>query len=256
MGWSALGVVSSLLVIGAPIPAGGVESTSSIAPISSVNSGAAFTIEALDQGNVVELAGPDRASTRATATQKILAENDIGRTILTNPHDKSEAIAGLEFFEGSTASTPAMWAATDEFVDLSWSPLDGALFYQVFRDDKLIISTSDTTFRDIETPAGSAVNYRIETVFTSPDSGGGIWGLVVETPLGESEEPLASQAAAMVTASSSYKSATIQHQTFIPQSRIDAPKVGCTYKGSAYAYGGDGRSYGPSRYPYRTRVQA
>lgn len=44
-------------------------------------------------------------------------------------------------------------------------------------------------------------------------------------------------------------------KTFIPQSRIDAPRVGCSY-GSGYAFGGDGRSYSASSSKVRTTITA
>jgi len=48
---------------------------------------------------------------------------------------------------------------------------------------------------------------------------------------------------------------TVSWITFIPQSRIDAPPVGCDY-GRGYAFGGNGRGYDWKSSSYKTAVHA
>lgn len=49
--------------------------------------------------------------------------------------------------------------------------------------------------------------------------------------------------------------AWVEVKTFIPQNRIDAPRVGCSY-GNGYAFGGDNRSYSASSSKARTKLVA
>lgn len=51
------------------------------------------------------------------------------------------------------------------------------------------------------------------------------------------------------------KTTTVSWVTFIPQRRVDAPRVGCDY-GKGFAFGGDGHGYDWTSSSYRTAVHA
>jgi len=234
---AALAASLSVLMVAGPSVAQPVSpgSTSGDAPV--------FTVSAFAKGGVVKLAS-DAARAGGSPTDLTLLESKQGDV----------ALADLSLFQGSTVDAPAMWAATPEYVDLSWGAIAGVSKYWVFKDGAEFATTSELAIRDKNVKPGQHVSYRIVAAPDAEDADGRTWGVTAVIPSNSGEglaKDLSSQAAALAA----YTTATIQHQTFIPQSIIDAPPLGCTYN-YPNRFGGDNRGYVASGYPYRTRVQA
>jgi hypothetical protein len=179
-----------------------------------------------------------------------------GLTLLSDESTGQSAIADVSMFSGGLAAqAPAMWAASAGFIDISWASIPKTLRYVVYREGEQVASTAATSFRDTDVSAGQVVHYRI--VANGPQDTGRTWGLVAIVPSAESTQRAAmtSELSSMAAAAAAYTSATVQYQTFIPQAKIDAPPIGCTYN-DPYDYGGDNRGYLASGFPYRTRLQA
>lgn len=183
-------------------------------------------------------------------------EDSLGLTVLENASTGEYALTDVSLLESESEDEPAMWAASADFVDISWSPLPGISEYLVFKEDILQAQVTETSYRDVEVSPGQEIFYRIEAVLPTPESEGRTWGLMAAVPdaspsdAPEMQEALDEQVSIMATRSL----ATVQHQTFIPQSRLSAPRVGCSY-GSSYKFGGDNRGFQASG-SSRTRVQA
>lgn len=188
---------------------------------------------------------PEQRSLKVDSTDASL------RLLLSDRTTGEDAIVDTSLAD---AVEPAMWAATPEYVDLSWTALDTASEYAISKNGQEPVIVSEISYRDTHVIPGETINYRIEALHDSPESEGGIWGLVAQVPNG-TDETLARDLNAQLQAMASYTYATVQHQTFIPQARIDAPSVGCTY-GSGYEFNGSARGYGASLSPYKTSLQA
>jgi hypothetical protein len=196
-----------------------------------------------------------RASSKARVLDSGGEFSTLGRTLLTDDASGQSAIADVSLFSGLSGAAPAMWAASSGFVDISWAAIDRVSRYVVFRDEVLIADSKFTSYRDIDVKPGQIIHYRI--VASAPDGSGRTWGMVAVVPASAPSQRLAleSEFAAQAATSALYSSAVIQYQTFIPQPKIDAPLLGCTYN-DPYDYGGDNRGYLPSGYPFKTRLQA
>jgi hypothetical protein len=202
-----------------------------------------FTVSAFSGGTLEEVAS-DAAKASGYETDLTLLEAKSGEV----------ALADLSLLQGATLDAPAMWAATPDYVDLSWGAIAGVSKYWVFKDGAELVTTSDLAIRDTNVKPGQHVSYRIVAAPDVEGADGRTWGVVAVVPANSGKElveDLSSQVAALAT----YTTATIQHQTFIPMAKLDAPPAGCTYN-YPNQFGGDNRGYLASGFPYRTRLQA
>jgi len=154
-------------------------------------------------------------------------------------------------------------AANTSFVDLSWDGYSEAARYGVSRDGKIIASlpVGVSNFRDTSVVGGRTYRYNIVPLLaTGADPKARMWSMNVRVPgapaAGEDlSHSLQLQAASEARARSAAATTTVSWETFIPQSRIDAPPVGCDY-GDGYEFGGDGHGYDWRSSSYRTAVHA
>ncbi|MFF8942282.1 hypothetical protein ACF1A5_08375 [Streptomyces sp. NPDC014864] len=137
----------------------------------------------------------------------------------------------------------AAWAASSEFVDLSWPDL-GAETYTVIRDGKVIARTSGHSLRDTAIAPGSEPSYQI-----SGDAKGlgHTWGLNVTVPTSDTSTALAQTAQKVEAKAKKYTKTVVTWRSFIRQRWVTVPSyiskvAGCKY-GSAYKYKGDGRGF-------------
>lgn len=242
----AVGVV----LCGALVPAAASGSSPAL------DSQAEFTLNRLVGGELgVVTVDADGRSVAAADAVDALRSGGIG--LATAPNGEGAIIDATLLTSEMAGRHPAMVAVSADFVDLSWSELGNIDEFRILRDEVLLAVTSDTSFRDADVVPGRTYTYRIESVLPAVEAEGKIWGVVAEVPtsIQGDAEGLKGDFAAFSARAASYAGATIQHQTFIPQAKISAPPIGCTYN-SPYQYGGDDRGYIASGYPYRTKVQA
>lgn len=142
-------------------------------------------------------------------------------------------------------------------MDVSWAEVPGAKEYVVLKDDKPLLHTSELSIRDSTVQPGDRPRYRILSSGAA-EKDSRTWGLAITVPTATTRElaGLETDAAYEAQALSSINTTLVQHQTFIPQAKIDAPDAACTYVGSRYKYGGDNRGYLASGFPYRTKLSA
>ncbi|SNU00565.1 Protein of unknown function [Ruaniaceae bacterium KH17] len=209
-----------------------------------------FTISGYLDGNLTE---PADARERVSSG----SDESYGVHLLEAQDGRTYALADVSLTESEYGQAPAMWAASSEFVDLSWTALPGVREYSIYREDRLIETVATTSYRDTSFRADdSPIDYRVEAVLPSADVEGRIWGFLVSVPSASSTdsasmlEDLAEYRGTLAT----YTSTGVQHQTFIPQAKIAAPGIGCEY-GKGYKFGGDNRSFQPGG-KSRTRVTA
>ncbi|HEV7741485.1 MAG TPA: hypothetical protein VGO65_03625 [Pseudolysinimonas sp.] len=215
----------------------------------------AFAVAASGPGAAVFTIEDYSPATQRSAIDSVARTDESGLTLLTDAASGQSAIADVSLFNGLAAKAPAMWAATSRYVDLSWATVPGTLRYVVFREGVQVASTMQTSYRDTDVSAGQVVHYRI--VAAGPNDTGKTWGLVAIVPSAApgDRSAMTSQLATEAATLASYTTAAVQYQSFIPQAKIDAPPVGCTYN-DPYDYGGDNRGFLASGAPYRTRLQA
>lgn len=148
-------------------------------------------------------------------------------------------------------------AATSDWVDISWTSVPGATGYIVLKDDQPFAKTAELSMRDVAASPGDKPRYMVFS--TGPfESEARTWGLTITVPMASARELEALESDAVIQAQSlaAINTTLVQHQTFIPQAKIDAPPASCTYVGSSYKYGGDNRGYIASGFPYRTKLSA
>ena len=147
----------------------------------------------------------------------------------------------------------AISAATSDYVDLSWAPMDGASTYAIVRDEELVATTSATSFRYEDVVPGDSLQFRITAMTVEEaDVFTPTYGLEVDVPEPRSNQRTAAESQSEATAAAAvyYDVSELNWYTFIPEARVDAPPVGvpgvgCEYK-SGYQFGGDGRDFANS----------
>ncbi|NLU81152.1 DUF3238 domain-containing protein [Micromonospora sp. HNM0581] len=152
--------------------------------------------------------------------------------------------------------------ATPSAVDLSWDAYAPSARYEISRDGKVVatLASGVSTYRDTKVSGGSKYRYNIVPLLAGEVShpSAKMWSMSVGVPSPPAKQQstahsLQRQGLAHARAAAPGASTSLWWDTFIPQSRIDAPPVGCEY-GSGYAFGGDGRTYSPLPQTFRTRV--
>lgn len=148
-------------------------------------------------------------------------------------------------------------AATPEFVDLSWAPMEGVNEYVITVDGREIGITKNTSFRDKDVNAGETRSYQISAssfIDNTKDQGAAIHGITVDVPPGDLGNRVSAeeQVFESATAAAGYSNADLTWVTFIPEARIDAPAVavpgvGCEYA-AGYQFGGDNRGFAANQY--------
>ncbi|MEU8568774.1 hypothetical protein AB0C51_10475 [Streptomyces pathocidini] len=137
----------------------------------------------------------------------------------------------------------AAWAASSDFVDLSW-PSVGAKTYTVYRDGIKIAQTSGHSFRDTNVTAGSEADYRI---FGQAKGDGHTWGLNATIPAADDAATLAATAKGIEAEARTYTKTTVVWRSFIRQKWVKIPKAlgkpsGCKYT-TGYKYRGDNSGF-------------
>lgn len=175
-----------------------------------------------------------------------------------HPDSKEIAIVDASLLTSeSTRDAGAIVSSTADYVDISWAELPGIKSYLIYKNEELISGIDGSSYRDEVVTPGDVIDYRVEARLPEADSEGRIWGLTAVVPGGDSgsidsmQQEILEQSVILA----SNTQANVQHQTFIPQARINAPPVGCSYK-PPYKFGGDNRGFLASGSPYRTKVQA
>jgi hypothetical protein len=154
-------------------------------------------------------------------------------------------------------------AANPYFVDLSWDAYSKAGRYVVSRDGKPLSTPAAgvSNFRDTSVVGGRTYRYNVIPLLPADAKRKArMWSMKVRVPsapaAGEHlSRSLQRQAASEAHAMSAATTTTVSWETFIPQSRIDAPPAGCDY-GRGYAFGGDGHGYDWTASSFRTAVHA
>lgn len=146
--------------------------------------------------------------------------------------------------DSSSAHEGITAAAGKDFVELSWKGYADDAAYVVLRDGKELARTAagQESFRDTSVEAGADYAYQVAPVVPEeghPDAK--VWGMNVSVPATGSLTGLRAEAAQQAGAAAAAKTTTLSWVAFIPQKKIDAPKVGCDY-GKGYQFGGDGRT--------------
>jgi Protein of unknown function (DUF3238) len=266
--WRGQMRTSRLIALGAPLVL--VLALISVTPASADGADdPIFTLEALDSG---QIATTDVAG---VSNEVVVTDDDVA----------GAAVGDLTMAEPSDAGHRAMYAATPEWVDLSWDAVPGALAYQITRGDGIpVVDVNGTSWRDDSVAPGTSYGYQIvpvlpESLFESSNADAVTstpsWGLTVNVPtvsaasttasLKTSLKQVAAQKAAKRSAAAAVDpdslpgdggaEAQIVFKTFISAQYVAAPPAACTYTGSSYVYGGDNRSYSESSTAYRTRLQ-
>ncbi|WP_205863230.1 hypothetical protein [Planosporangium thailandense] len=168
----------------------------------------------------------------------------------------------LAILDRSMLSQGITSAANTSFVDLSWEAYAKTAQYGISRDGKVIASLAAgvSNFRDTSVVAGTSYRYNVVPLDADTDAKARMWSMNVRVPVApatgeDSARSLQTQAASEVRVMAAASTTTVTWVTFIPQSRIDGPPVGCDY-GSGYQYGGDGHGYDWTSPSYRTAVSA
>jgi hypothetical protein len=153
-------------------------------------------------------------------------------------------------------------ATAPTFVDLSWRRGAKATGYTILRDGTRLTQTSKwgTSFRDGSVVAGRSYRYSIIPSLPETSTGNDrMWSMKVKVPTpsgGETSASLESPAIAQAVHLAVAPTTTVTWETFIPQSKINAPMVGCGKYGRGYQFGGDGRSYDWRSARFRTALNA
>lgn len=224
-----------------------VSSTAAAAPPPEA---ARFTLSTLQAA--IEAPGAPGASRAGTPAVSELDDDIVVMTV-----EGQDAVVDRSLADHDDPGNRALTAAAPGFVDLSWSPLAGVSQYEIRRDGAVLVTTAATAVRDVGITPGRRYFYTVQPVLDEGvDAEARAWGLTVRVPLARQADVAGLQDAAStaVAAAASYTTSAVQYQTFITQAKLDAPPAGCAY-GSGYQFGGDGRGYGASRSPYRTKLQ-
>jgi len=167
------------------------------------------------------------------------------------------AVANLDLANESVDRTRALIAGGLDFVDLSWTAMEGATGYDIYRDDVFLLHTADTSLRDSDlTP--NEYTYTVRPSGKHAEGGFGIATRVGSETLGEAQEGVI----ALAAAASAKSRVVVQWNTFIPSKYIAAPnpiagvKLCGEYSDSSkYKFAGDDRGFQASGWPYRTKLQ-
>lgn len=155
-----------------------------------------------------------------------------------------------------SADEGATYAASREYVDVAWAPIEGAIAYRVVVDGADVYPTATTALRFAVSP-GAASRHHVQILPTAKlgdelSLDAPIYGLQVFVPesSAETDEESATRAAnELVTlASGPFNTTSIVWRTFIPSARIDAPTLPgapCDY-GAGYEFDGNNRGYSTS----------
>ncbi|MEU2107821.1 hypothetical protein [Streptomyces sp. NPDC019507] len=154
-----------------------------------------------------------------------------------------KVVADITLASSPNKAERAAWAASSEFVDLSWPDL-GASRYTVYRNGVRIADTAGHSLRDAAVTPGSEVDYRITGVAGEL---GHTWGLTATVPASDDAATLAAAAAGIEAKARKYTATTVVWRSFIRQKWATVPKKlgsvsGCKYT-SGYKYAGDNRGY-------------
>ncbi|MEV5508229.1 hypothetical protein [Streptomyces orinoci] len=189
-----------------------------------------------------------------TAGAKALKTQGFG--VRTSPSGQTAVV------DSSMADEGIITAANPSFVDISWKAYAKGARYTVVRDDRAIATLAPgvSGFRDTAIARGATYQYRIVPELAGDHSKAHTWGMRVTVPApGKGESDIAAMrknALARAGAASVAGTTTVTWNTFIPQSRIDAPLAGCDY-GRGFQFAGDGHSSFDWRNPnYRTSLNA
>lgn len=220
-----------------------------------------FTLEQFENGEYRVLSedhGGGQAFAAVNRTSSAPEGGDSSVFLTEHPDSGDIAITDASLLTSeSTKESGAIVSATNDYVDISWADLSGIQSYLVYKDGEPVSEVRGTSFRDELVSPGDVIDYRVEARLPRADAEGRIWGLTAVVPGGNSTslDSMREQILAYGELLAVNKQAVIQHQTFIPQAKIDPPPVGCSYK-KPYKFGGDNRGFQASGSPYKTKVQA
>lgn len=180
------------------------------------------------------------AKAAALAAPRVFTGTATTLRILTAP-GQAPVIADATMADSPQKEARAAWAASPGFADLSWPDLGGT--YRVYKDDRLIATTTGHSFRDTHVTPGSEPFYQI----SNSGAKGGTWGLATTIPTTTSTAGLTATARSIEAKAKKYDYTKIVWRSFISQKWAYVPswakKVsGCKYAGG-YKYAGDNRNF-------------
>lgn len=218
----------------------------------------AFTVQAVDDGNLTLVNSMGRAAGFVTRQSLSPGKDGLSYVAARSSSGEDAVLDASLIDEGILVATGA------DFVDLSWRKEPDTREYLVYDGNELIAKTDGDSVRDTEVTPGSLRSYRIipvrhgdeaSPVDVIPAEEPQIFGVKVRIP--DTNRDVVAAAEEMTKDAGLFASneSWVKVNTFIPQSRIDAPPVGCDY-GSGYQFHGDGRSFSPVSIEFRTSLVA
>ncbi|MBQ0983336.1 hypothetical protein KBZ10_02020 [Streptomyces sp. F63] len=209
-------------------------------------SSVAFSISALVEGETRTLGPSDAHSARGEASKQAGFSVEQAKSGERAVVDRSSIDEGIAVSSGS------------DFVDLSWRAYTQDARYVVLRDGRELaqLDAGVSSFRDASVEKGAEYEYQVAPILPEDeDAEARRWGVKATVPNSESPGDLQQTASVRAAAAAAATTTTLSWVAFIPQSKINAPSVGCSY-GRGYQFGGDGRGYDWRSNKYRAALHA